>query len=67
MAETAQIVAATDGTYHLNFSVQKTAWPIYMTIGNRSAAARMTNTMHSMLLVPLLPIPVKMRDVPLNR
>ncbi|KAF8241308.1 hypothetical protein K440DRAFT_573449, partial [Wilcoxina mikolae CBS 423.85] len=42
-------------------------WPIYMTISNLSATPRMTHTMYSVLIVALLPIPVKMHDVPLKR
>ena len=56
-----------DATHLTNFCGDKKAWPIYMTIGNLSAAARMKHTMHGVLLVALLPIPVKMRDVPTKR
>jgi hypothetical protein len=56
-----------DATHLTNFSGDKKAWPIYMTIGNLSAATRMKHTMRSVLLVACLPIAVKMRDVPLKR
>ena len=38
-----------------------------MTIGNLSASARMATAMHSVLLVALLLIAIKMRDIPLSR
>jgi hypothetical protein len=53
-----------DATHLTNFCGDKKAWPVYMTIGNLSAKARMKHTMHGVLLVALLPIPVKMREVP---
>ena len=56
-----------DGTHLTNFCGDKKAWPIYMTIGNLSAAVRMKHTMHAVLLLALLPIPIKMRDIPLKR
>lgn len=56
-----------DGTHLTNFSGDKKAWPIYMTIGNLSAEARMKHSLHSVVLVALLPIPIKMRDIPLGR
>ena len=53
-----------DATHLTNFCGDKKAWPVYMTIGNLSAKARMKHTMNGVLLVALLPIPVKMREVP---
>lgn len=38
-----------------------------MTIGNLSAAVRMKHKMHAVLLVALLPIPIKMREIPLKK
>jgi len=61
------IIFMSDGTHLTNFCGDKKAWPVYMTIGNLSAAARMKHTMHGVLLVALLPIPVKMRDIPLKK
>ena len=52
-----------DATHLTNFSGDKKAWPVYMTVGNLSASARMAPAMHSVLLVALLPIPIKMRDI----
>ena len=56
-----------DATHLTNFCGDKKAWPIYMTIGNLSAKARMQHTLHGVLLVALLPIPVKMREVPAKK
>jgi len=56
-----------DAIHLTNFSGDKKAWPVYMTIGNLSASARMATAMHSVLLVALLPIAIKMRDIPLSR
>jgi len=61
------IIFRSDTTHLMNFSGDKKAWPVYMTIGNLSASARMATAMHSLLLVMLLPIAIKMRDIPLSR
>jgi len=58
------IIFMSDATHLTNFCGDKKAWPVYMTIGNLSAKARMQHTMHGVLLLALLPIPVKMREVP---
>jgi len=51
----------------MNFSIDKKAWPVYITIGNLSASARMATAIHSVLLVALLPIAIKIRDIPLSQ
>jgi Plavaka transposase len=61
------IIFMSDATHLTNFSGDKKAWPVYMTIGNLSSSARMAPAMHSVLLIALLPIAVKMRDIPLSR
>ena len=61
------LIFMSDATHLTNFCGDKKAWPIYMTIGNLSAKARMKHTMHGVLLVALLPIPVKMRDIPAKK
>jgi len=61
------IIFMSEATRLTNFSGDKKAWPVYMTIGNLSASARMATAMHSVLLVALLPITIKMRDIPLSR
>ena len=56
-----------DATHLTNFSGDKKAWPVYMTIGNLSTTIRMAPSYHGILLIALLPIPIKMRDVPISR
>ena len=57
------IISMSNATHFNNFCGDKKAWPVYMTIENLSAKARMKHMMHGVLLVTLLPIPVKMREV----
>ncbi|KAF8245713.1 hypothetical protein K440DRAFT_554784, partial [Wilcoxina mikolae CBS 423.85] len=61
------MIFISDGTHLTNFSGDTKAWPIYMRIRNLSAVARMKYTTHNMLFLALLPIPVEMCDVSLNR
>jgi len=56
-----------DATHPTNFSSDKKAWPVYMTIGNLSTTIRMASSYHGILLIALLPIPIKMCDVPISR
>jgi hypothetical protein len=60
------MIFLSDATHLTNFSGDKKAWPVYMTIGNLSAAVRMAPSQHGILLIALLPIPIKMRDVPIS-
>jgi len=51
-------------THLLNIAVDKKEWPVYMTIGNQcSKICQMTST-HSVVMVTLLPIPIKNRNIP---
>lgn len=52
-----------DGTHLSNFAGDKKEWPIYMTIGNLSSKTRQSPSTHSVVLVGLLPIPLKMRNI----
>ena len=61
------IILMSDGTHLTNFCGDKKVWPIYMTIGNLCAAVRMKHSMHAVLLVALLPIPIKMHYIPLKK
>ena len=47
-------------THLTNFSGDKKAWPVYMTIGNLSATVRGSSTSHSIVLVALMPVPSKL-------
>jgi hypothetical protein len=59
------LIFLSDSTHLTNFAGDKKAWPVYMTIGNLRSSVRMKPTMHSVVLVALLPQPLKARDVPL--
>jgi hypothetical protein len=52
-----------DATHLTNFAGDKKAWPVYMTVGNLSSAVRNRPATQSVLLVALLPVPIKLRDV----
>jgi hypothetical protein len=62
------IIFISDATHLTNFSGAKKAWTLlYMTIGNQSASTYMVMAMYSMLLVALLPIAIKIRNIPISR
>jgi hypothetical protein len=61
------MIFLSDTTHLTNFSGDKKAWPVYMTIGNLSTTIRMAPSYHGILLIALLPIPIKMRDVPISQ
>ncbi|RPB06760.1 hypothetical protein P167DRAFT_496965, partial [Morchella conica CCBAS932] len=54
------IICASDGTHLTNFSGDKKAWPIYLTIGNIKSSVRSKPTGHSLILLVLLPVPPKL-------
>ena len=53
-----------DGTHLSKFAGKKKEWPIYITIGNLSLKIRQMPTMHSVIMVALLPIPMKKCNIP---
>jgi len=53
-----------DGTHLSNFATDKKEWPVYMTIGNLSSKLHRMPSMHSVVKVALLPIPIKNRNIP---
>jgi hypothetical protein len=53
-----------DGTHLLNVAGDKKEWPVYMTIGNLSSKIRQIPSAHSVVIVALLPIPIKNRNIP---
>ena len=61
------IIFLSDATYPTNFSGDKKAWPVYMTIGNLSTTVRMVPSQHAILLIALLLIPIKLCDVPISQ
>ena len=56
-----------DRTYVINFAGKKKEWPVYMTIGNLSSKIRQMPSMHTVVMVALLPIPIKNRNIPQKR
>jgi hypothetical protein len=57
------LIFMSDETHLTNFSGDKKAWPLYMTIGNLSTKVRCKPTMQSVVLVALLPIHLKMKKM----
>jgi hypothetical protein len=53
-----------DGTHLSNFAGIKKEWPVYMTIGNLLSKMPQTPSTHSVVMVALLPIPIKNRNIP---
>jgi hypothetical protein len=45
----------------------KKEWPVYMIIGNLASKIRQMPSTHSGVMVPLLPIPIKNRNIPHKR
>jgi hypothetical protein len=56
-----------DGTHLSNFAGDKKESPVYMTIGNLSSKIRQMPSTHSVVMVDLLPIPIKNRNIPPKR
>ena len=57
----------TDGTHLSNFAGDKKEWPVYMTHGNLSSKIRQMPAAHTVVMVALLPIPIKNRNIPQKR
>ena len=53
------IICASDETHLMNYSGDKSAWPVYITIGNLSSKVRNASSSHRLLLLGLLPITPK--------
>jgi len=56
-----------DGTHLSNFAENNQEWPLYMTIGNLPLKLPQMPSMHSVVMVALLPIPIKNRHDPQQR
>jgi hypothetical protein len=52
-----------DGAHHSNFALDTNVLPVYMTIGNHSSKIRQTPSTHTIIIVALLPIPMKNRNI----
>jgi hypothetical protein len=56
-----------DGTHLSDFAGDKKELHVYMTIGNLSAKIRQMPSTHSVVMVALLPIPIKNCNIPSKR
>jgi hypothetical protein len=61
------LIFMSDGTHLSNFTGDKKEWPVYITIGNLSSMIRQTPSTHSIVMVALLPLPIKNRNIPQKR
>jgi len=52
-----------DGTHLSNYAGDKREWPVFMTIGNLSSKIRQMPSPQSVIMVALLPIPIRNRDI----
>ena len=52
-----------DGTQLSNFAGEKIRWPVYMTTGNLSSKMRQMLLTQSVVIVALLPVPTKNRNI----
>jgi hypothetical protein len=53
------LIFMSDGTHLSNFTGDKEVSPVYMTIGNLSSKIRQMPSVHTVVMVTLLPIPIK--------
>jgi len=61
------LIIMSDGTHLSNFAGDKKEWPAYMTIGNLSSKMIQMPSTHSVVMVALLLIPIKNRNIPQKR
>ena len=58
------VIFRSDGTHILIFAGDQKQWPVYMTIGNQSSKICKMPAAHNIVMVALLPIPIKTRNSP---
>jgi len=61
------LIFMSDGTHFSNFAGDKKEWPVYMKIGFLSSKIRQMPSAHTVVMVALLPIPIKNRNIPQKR
>jgi len=61
------LIFMSDGTHLSNFAGDKKEWPVYMTNGHLSSKIRQMPSTHSVVMVPLLPILIKNRNISQKR
>jgi hypothetical protein len=60
------LIFMSDGIQLSNFAGNNKEWPVYMTIGNLSSKIYQMPSTHSVVMVALLPIPIKNRNISLK-
>src|SRR5882757_11365679 len=58
------LIFMSDGPHLSNFAGDKKEWAVYMTIGNLSSKIRQMPLAHTVVMVALLPILIKNRNIP---
>jgi hypothetical protein len=61
------LVFMSDGTHFSNSGGEKKVWPVYWTIGNLSSKIRQMPSVHTIVMVALMPIAMKNRNMPPRR
>jgi hypothetical protein len=61
------LIVMSDGTHLPNFAGNTKEWPAYMTIGNLSTKIHQMPSAHTIVIVAVLPIPKKNRNIPQMR
>jgi hypothetical protein len=61
------LIFMSDGSHLSNLAGDKKEWPVYMTIGNLSSKIRQMPSAHMVVMVTLLQIPIKNRNIPRKR
>ena len=61
------LIFMSDRTHLSNFPGTKNVWPVYMTIGNLSSKICQMPLTHTVVMVALLPIPIKNCKIPRKR
>jgi hypothetical protein len=61
------LIFMSDGTHLSNFAGDLKEWPAYITIGNLSSKNCQTPSMHSVVMVALLPIQINNPNIPQKR
>ena len=61
------LIFMSDGTHFSNFARVTQEWPVYITIGNPSSKICQTPSTHSVVMVALLPSPIKIHNIPQKR
>ena len=61
------MIFMSDGTHLSNFAGDQKEWPVYMTNGYLSSNLHGMPSTHSIVIIALLPIPIKNRNIPQER